>query len=510
MYLAGNDVPDRGLSMTDYDAIVIGAGNGGLTSALTIAKAGAKTLLLEQHNIPGGSATSFMRGRFEFEVALHQLSGVGTDDFPGPLKRTFRDLGIDKDIDLVRMENLYRIVYPEKMDITLKADRAASITLLQDRFPEEAENIQRFYDLIYDFCNQWLGVYFMKDPEASPEKYPAFFSLALRSMEDVMDEYINDPLLKSALGIYCSYIGMPPKELSFMDYAVVLWAYTEFKPWHLKGGSQALSNSILNAYLEAGGEVRFNCGVRKILVEEGQVRGVVTENGDEITSKKIVSNAGMQTTYVDLIEPEHIPDYRYSEIGARTPSVSAVTIFLGFDREPADLGIDVATNFLITTTNMNRVYEDARTLNTPGNMLFTCYDVDDPEFSPAGCSQGALVTLAYGDPWLKVPPTRYHEVKYEYARKMLEVLYRVHPECKNHIEELEVGTPLTHMRYLGHPMGAIYGFDQYTRDNDLFMEKSSPIKGLFHAGAWVGSGGFQPTLMSGVSAGRSVLRSLQE
>ena len=57
--------------MSDYDAIIIGAGNGGLTAALTVANAGRKVLLLEKHNVPGGCATSFIRGRFEFEVALH-------------------------------------------------------------------------------------------------------------------------------------------------------------------------------------------------------------------------------------------------------------------------------------------------------------------------------------------------------------------------------------------------------------------------------------------------------
>ena len=72
--------------MKDYDAIVIGAGNGGLTAALTLSRRGRKVLLLERHNIPGGCATSFCRGRFEFEVALHQLSGIGLESNPGPLR----------------------------------------------------------------------------------------------------------------------------------------------------------------------------------------------------------------------------------------------------------------------------------------------------------------------------------------------------------------------------------------------------------------------------------------
>lgn len=94
--------------MPEYDVVVIGAGNGGLTGALTLAKAGRKVLLLERHNVPGGCATSFVRGRFEFEVALHQLSGMGSAERPGPLRAILNDLGVMDKLEFVEMENLYR------------------------------------------------------------------------------------------------------------------------------------------------------------------------------------------------------------------------------------------------------------------------------------------------------------------------------------------------------------------------------------------------------------------
>ena len=86
--------------MEDYDAVVVGAGNGGLTCAVSLAQMGLDTLLLERHNIPGGCATSFRRGRFEFEVALHQLSGMGTEEKPGPLRRLLGSLGVMDDLIL--------------------------------------------------------------------------------------------------------------------------------------------------------------------------------------------------------------------------------------------------------------------------------------------------------------------------------------------------------------------------------------------------------------------------
>lgn len=66
-----------------YDAIVIGAGNGGLVAAARLSQLGFKVLLAEQNDAPGGCASSFKRGRFEFETALHELCDLGSTANPG-------------------------------------------------------------------------------------------------------------------------------------------------------------------------------------------------------------------------------------------------------------------------------------------------------------------------------------------------------------------------------------------------------------------------------------------
>ncbi len=494
--------------MPDCDVVVVGAGNGGLTAALTLARSGRKVLLLERHNVPGGCATSFVRGRFEFEVALHQLSGVGRPERPGPLRSLLTEMEVLGKLEFVEIESLYRVVMPGTFDVTLPADRPELVRELQAWFPEERDAIDRFFDFLYAFSMQYVQGRFFGDPEISKEKYPLYFRYALQSTREILDEYFDDALLKSILSVYWGYLGVPPSKLPFGEFAITLFNYIEFKPYHLKGGSQALSNALLDAYLAAGGEAWFNCAAERILVEEGAVRGVLTEQGEQVRCSYVISNASTVRTYLELIDRREVPRSALDAFKGSTIGPSAFTLYMGFDCEPAELGIQDTTNFIITSTDSERAFDLWRTMEQQGWALFTCYDVADPDFSPPGTCQAALVALQYADPWYSVSPQQYVDAKNRYAEGMLQLAERVFPGLRDHLEELEAATPLTHLRYLGHPGGAIYGLDQ-NANTQPFLTNRSPIKGLFFAGAWAGSGGFQPTLTSGRSTARSILKDMQ-
>ena len=105
----------------DYDVIVVGAGNGGLTAASRASGAGLKTVLLEKHNLPGGFAASFVRGSFEFEASLHELCDVGTEDEPRVIRRLFSDLG--SDVKFYNEKQLFRTIVTgeDGYDVTLEA-----------------------------------------------------------------------------------------------------------------------------------------------------------------------------------------------------------------------------------------------------------------------------------------------------------------------------------------------------------------------------------------------------
>lgn len=497
----------------DYDVVVIGAGNGGLTASATLARKGRKVMLLERHNIPGGCATSFCRGRFEFEVALHQLSGLGTPEKPGPLRMTLDSLGIMEDLEFVEIQDLYSVHMPDGFSTTLKPDKNQIVEELQEKFPHEKEAISSFFNLVYAYANDMVGAFIFRDPEPSREKYPNLYRHALRNAKEVLDDYFKDPLLKAVISVYWGYLGVSVDQLSFAYLAMLFFQYIEFKPFHIKGGSQALSNAILNAFQTAGGKARFNCGAQRILVEDNQVVGVVTDAGDTIETRHVVSNVSPMVTYTNLVGKDLIPGNTLQEMNGRSISNSAFTMFIGFDCEPGELNIRESTNFLMASTDIERsIHAQMGRLDIKDElMVMSCYDISDPLFSPPGTCQVNLVTIKYGDPWLNIPPGQYHAAKFRCAEAMLQRTEAIFPDIRQHIEEIDIGTPLTHMRYLGHPAGAIYGFESRTKDSFFFQPgHRSPLKGLVFAGGWIGDPGFEPTLRSGALAARSILKQMDD
>ena len=120
-----------------YDIIVIGAGNGGLSAAASACNRGFKTLLIEQHNLPGGFATSFRRGRFEFEPALHELCDIGEPAARAEVGALIDSYGAK--VDWVQVPEAYRLIITgeneEKIDAVMPFGRQAYIDKMEEYVP---------------------------------------------------------------------------------------------------------------------------------------------------------------------------------------------------------------------------------------------------------------------------------------------------------------------------------------------------------------------------------------
>ena len=135
----------------NYDAVVIGAGNGGLVASARLAKEGKKTLLIERHNLPGGFATSFVRGRFEFEASLHELCGVGPITGKSPLQKIFKEVGAADKIEWISLDEAYRLITldeNDKCDYIMPLGKEAFINKLEEYDPGSSTVVRKIFDLI--------------------------------------------------------------------------------------------------------------------------------------------------------------------------------------------------------------------------------------------------------------------------------------------------------------------------------------------------------------------------
>ncbi len=499
--------------MQNYDVVVIGSGNAGLTAAVTAQKAGKNTLLVERHNIPGGCATSFVRGDFEFEVALHQLSGLGTEQRPFVMRQLFEQLGVMDKVEFVQEHALYRLAIPGQIDITLPASWTGIQKILHEKFPAEIENIDAFMlaceKVTIESFTTLPQVQRNQSTELLEQLCPYFKQYGLRTAEDVLNEFFQDPTLISIVSAYWFYSGVPPKELLFTDLANMIYAYAVFKPWHIKGGSQAMSNALLESFLESGGEVRFNCSVDKIITHQQSIQAVRLEDGSEIQCKAVISNASPILIFNELLDTP-APQKIQQDFKSRRMGTSAFVIYLGLDCTPEHLNINAPSTFISSTMDWGQTYANMQSFDSPVSGMVTCYNYDDPDAAPMGKSQVVLVCLQYADVWDKVKPEDYAATKYRFADELIDLIEQVYPNLRQHIEEVEVATPLTMMRYLNTPGGAIYGFRQTPEDSSLIRERLNHIQGLYFAGSWTSMGGFQPTYMAGVSTAKAVARQLEQ
>jgi len=335
--------------MSHYDSIVVGAGNGGLTGALTLAKAGKKVLLLEKHNIPGGCGTSFRRGRFEFEAALHQLYGVGNDinGEKGSLHRVFEELGVWKYVEFVPQKEAFNLQLKGMGSITLPNTREGFVKTLQAVSPQEAESIEAYQTLVDQVAWEFERLYdtVADDVPITKENFPYTFEYGSITAGEMLDKYIKHPLVKGVYTALYGYLGLPVDRAPF---AVLAALYVrDGGTWHVNGNSMAMSNAIAEEFLKTGGTLKLNTPVKKILVEDGAVRGVLTEGGETFTADTVLCNANRINVYVDLIEEKYIPEEIFSDLRVSVPGQSIFGVFLGLDCTAEQAGIDHGTMFLL-------------------------------------------------------------------------------------------------------------------------------------------------------------------
>ena len=194
----------------DLPVIVIGGGLGGLSAAAHLAQNGFPVTLIEQHDRPGGYATSFDRkgGRYTFDVSLHAT--VGAND---GLKKSLEGAGVLEKVETVELPELCRIITPDHDLIWPQRNPTAIIKQLTQKFPGEAEGIQGFFDEILGVIDEVLKPFDRDswwDLIRFPMTHKKMWGIRNKTLAQVLDQYTQNPKLRSILSTFWPYYGLPP------------------------------------------------------------------------------------------------------------------------------------------------------------------------------------------------------------------------------------------------------------------------------------------------------------
>ncbi len=496
-----------------YDAVVIGAGLGGLSAAAAFARQGFKVLVLEQHSVPGGYASAFTRpGGFVFDVSLHSTS-VGIRDGVPNLIQGFPEI---EDVVFVPHKPLYRVIYPDHDIRVPHRDVPAYVKILKSHFPGEADSIDGIFADMKGFTDE-LGrlqtAGGQVDMSTFPTSYPHVFKNFNRTWAAMLDDRIKDPKLKAVISGLWGYFGLPPSKVSTFYYAMPLMGYLEEGGYYPVGTSQRISDAFVALIEKHGGEVKLNAKVERILVRDHAATGVRTADGAEYRARAVVSNANAPDTFTRMMpdEKEFLKDL-LARMDGLSVSFSTFLVWMGLRTDLVrKVGLEDSEIFYNTSYDIEADYRDILAGGLPENPGFglTVYDNLGPGFSPKGKNTLNIIVAQGYDHWKKYETDYFYGNKDAYTKekmRLADILIdkaekTLLPGLRESIEVLEVATPLTNLRFTGHPRGAVYGWDQ-TVDNSgqrRFPQKT-PIRNLYLSGAWTFPGhGYGACVPSGLS-----------
>ena len=500
--------------MKKYDAVVIGAGNGGLVAAIRLLQGGAKTLLVEKHNIPGGFATSFRRGRFEFEASLHELNDFGTSDNAGDVRVLFDQLGVTDKIEWLQIPEAYRVISrEEKIDATLPFGKQAFIDKMESYVPGSRKSMEKFFELAEEiraaqaYSNSVNG---QTDQKVMLSEYANFVRCGSYSVNEVLDALKMPKKAKDILNAYWCYLGAHCDDLSFLHYSSMVIRYITKGAAMPKSRSHEISLAMVERIRELGGDVWFNTEAVKIRTgADGGVEGVVLKNGDEIQTRHVIANCSPHIVYGKMMDK--VDERIVKETNARKFAGRGFTMFLGLNKSADELGITNHNYFLYDTMDTVKQYDLMKTIESNSVQATVCLNRAYPECSPAGTSMMYFTTLYMSDDWANVKPEDYFKVKDYVANKMIE-RFEQDTGCKirDSIEEISVATPMTYARYCGHPEGGIYGYESQYWDGLmprlLMMAEDHKTRGLRFAGGFsMRLSGYSSAYFSGDITGRQTV-----
>jgi phytoene dehydrogenase-like protein len=345
--------------VSDYDAIVIGSGSGGLTAALALARAGQRVCVFEQHTLPGGYSQSFSLEGFSFSPGIHY---IGQLEPGGRLRRIYEGLGVANSLVFLELDpDGYdrAFIGEERFDIPKGRDHFAA--RLKQRFPAEAAGIDAYMAISTRMADElaWARPpHDLGEALLLPTRMRTVLRYGMQPLARFLDRFTRDPLLRGILSIQAGDHAMAPARAPTALH-VGLQAYYSDGGCYPRGGGHAIPDALLGQITRHGGEVVLGAEVTRILVEAGRVAGVQLADGRIASAPRVVSNADPGVTWGRLVAPEHVPARLRRRMRRMRYSLSTLSCFLAVDMDLRAAGLDSGNVWYSRTPDIDAAYRVA-------------------------------------------------------------------------------------------------------------------------------------------------------
>ena len=431
--------------------IIIGSGLGGLSSGVVLAKNGYRVTVLEQDALPGGCLQCFCRRGVKFETGMHF---IGSADEGQILNKMMRYLEIDGQVELARLDtDRYNVVSLQGEEFEFANGREAFIERMASRFPGQTDNLARYCRLV-ESISAASSLHTLKYGQTDGAVTAEY---QLRSVNEVVEEIITDPLLQKVLvGDLPLYAAVRDKT-PFSVHAFIMDFYNR-SAFRFVGGSDVLVRALTDVLTGHGGEVRTRSRVTRIVCDATHAIGVEVNGGEFLSADYVISAAHPMRT-MEMLGDTHLirPAFR-KRIASIPQTIGGFSVYLHFKENKVPY---MNHNYFAYDTDTPWGCEQYDEESWPKGYLYmhVC-DRAGQEFARSGI----LLTYMRMDElmaWQDTVPGRrgadYEAFVDGRARRLIAALDRRFPGIKDNIECFYVSSPLTYRDYTGTQDGSIYG-----------------------------------------------------
>ncbi|MCB0006297.1 MAG: phytoene desaturase, partial [Anaerolineales bacterium] len=310
--------------------LILGAGIGGLTTAIRLAAAGHRVIVLEKNEVVGGKMGEWRVGGFRWDTGPSVITMRHVlEDLFAAAGRGLRDY-----LTLLPVEPLTRYFFAQGGTLDASLDLATMQAQIAGVAPADSEGYARYLAYAADI-HRVTGPVFIYGP---PPGWRQFLQVppwdwlkadGLRTMSQAIAGHVQSPEIRQLLGRFATYAGASPY-LAPATLNVIAHVELAGGVWYPQGGIYAIASALARLAAELGVEIRCGCAVKRILTKGRTVQGVELADGEQISAGVVVSNIDVATTMQTLL-----PATGYQPPAAN--SCSGFIMLLGVEGQDARL-----------------------------------------------------------------------------------------------------------------------------------------------------------------------------